>query len=217
MAGLRRRTAVLISGRGSNLAALIAAAADPAYPAEIALVVSDRADAAGLAHAAAAEIPSRAMDARALPGKAAFERELDAALRDAKVELICLAGFMRVLSAEFVDAWRDRLLNIHPSLLPDFPGLDTHRRVLEAGADQHGATVHFVRAEVDRGPIIVQGSVPVRPGDSAEALAARVLDLEHRLYPIALALVASGEARVDGARVLVPDAVRGRHPDLLWP
>ena len=156
-------------------------------------------------------MPSRArrgsrplvLDRREFATKAAFEAKLDAALRDAGIELICLAGFMRLLSAGFVEAWRDRILNIHPSLLPLFPGLDTHARALAAGVRLHGATVHFVRAEMDTGPIVAQGAVPVLPGDTPETLAARVLEVEHRLYPLALKLVAGGRAKVVGNRVAI--------------
>lgn len=190
----RKRVAVLISGRGSNMAALVAAARDPAYPAEVVLVVSNRPDAAGLANAAGAGIATAVVDHKAFAGKAAFEAALDAKLREADAEIVCLAGFMRVLSADFVGRWEGRLINIHPSLLPAFPGLDTHARALAAGASRHGATVHFVTAEVDAGPAIAQAEVAVLPGDTPETLAARVLDAEHRLYPEALALVASGRA-----------------------
>lgn len=208
----RRQTAVLISGRGSNLAALIAAAKAENYPARIALVLADNPDAGGLGYARDAGIASAIVDHRRFESKAAFETELDGALRQANIELICLAGFMRLLSQEFVEAWRDRMLNIHPSLLPLFPGLNTHERALAAGVRVHGATVHFVRPETDRGPIVAQAVVPVLPGDTVEALAARVLVVEHRLYPLALKLVASGRAKVvangvviEGER-LAPDA-----------
>jgi phosphoribosylglycinamide formyltransferase-1 len=193
----RRRTAVLISGRGSNLAALIAASAQPDYPAEIALVISNRPDAAGLAYAEQAGVRTAIVDHRGCERRA-FEAELDAALREAGTELVCLAGFMRLLTADFVEGWRDRLINIHPSLLPSFPGLDTHGRALAAGVRIHGATVHFVRPETDAGPIIAQAAVPVLPGDDAATLAERVLAVEHRLYPLALKLVASGAAKVVG-------------------
>jgi phosphoribosylglycinamide formyltransferase-1 len=188
---------VLISGRGSNLSALIAACAEPAYPAEIVLVVSNRPGAAGLGHAEQGRILTAVIDHRGRERRD-FEAELDAALRGAGADLVCLAGFMRLLTAEFVESWRDRLINIHPSLLPSFPGLDTHARALAAGIRIHGATVHFVRPETDAGPIIAQGAVPVLPGDDAATLAARVLEVEHRLYPLALKLVASGAAKVFG-------------------
>ena len=182
---------------------MIAAAEDVRYPAKIVLVASDNPDAPGLAFARDAAIATKAVDRRAFVTKAAFEAALDKALRDAGVELICLAGFMRLLSPSFVEAWRDRILNIHPSLLPLFPGLDTHQRALAAGVRLHGATVHFVRTEVDAGPIVAQGAAPVLPGDTPETLAARVLAVEHRLYPMALKLVAGGRAKVVGDRVAI--------------
>ena len=208
----RARTAVLISGRGSNLAALIDACARPDAAAEIALVISNRPDAAGIAHARAAGIPVETIDHRGVEARKEFDRSLSKALEVHEIRLICLAGFMRVLGAWFTGRWRDRLLNVHPSLLPAFPGLDTHRRALAAGVRFSGCTVHFVRAEVDAGPIIVQGVVPVHADDTPETLAARVLQAEHRCYPLALELVASGRARVEGESVVIenigaPDAM----------
>jgi len=197
----RLRTGVLISGRGSNLQALIDACAARDFPAEIVLVIANRADAGGLKRAARAKIPTRVVAHRDFAERLAFDAALDVALKEARVELVCLAGFMRVLGATFIDTWRDRMINIHPSLLPEFPGLDTHARALAAGAKRHGCTVHFVRNEVDSGPIIVQGSVPVLPGDDADKLAARVLAVEHRAYPLALRLVADGRVRVRGDSV----------------
>lgn len=196
----RKRVAILISGRGSNMAALIAAAAAPNYPAEIALVAADRPDAAGLTAARGAGVPTAVVD-YAVKKKAAAEAELDRILAEARIDIVCLAGFMRLLSAGFVERWRDRLINIHPSLLPAFPGLDTHARALAAGVGEHGCTVHFVRAEVDSGPIIAQAAVPIEPGDTEAALAARVLAEEHRIYPQALAAVASGTVVVENERV----------------
>ncbi len=195
----RIRTAILISGRGSNMRALIAAARRPGFPAGIALVLSDRPDAAGLAAAREAHIPAEAIDFRSFPGKPAFEAALAARLRTAGVELICLAGFMRILSADFVDRWEGRILNIHPSLLPDLRGLHTHERALAEARAEHGCTVHHVSAELDAGPIVAQARVPVLPGDDPETLAARVLVEEHRIYPEALAAVAHAlhTARVD--------------------
>ena len=198
----RKRVAILISGRGSNMAALIAAAKAPDYPADVVLVVADRIDAAGLAAAQAAGVATAVADYRALGGKSAGEREIDRFLAEARIDLVCLAGFMRVLSADFVERWRDRLINIHPSLLPAFPGLDTHARALAAKVREHGCTVHFVRTAVDSGPIIAQATVPVLAGDTPDTLAARVLAAEHRLYPEALALVASGALAVQGERVV---------------
>jgi phosphoribosylglycinamide formyltransferase-1 len=202
----RVRTAVLISGRGSNLAALIEGCARPAAAAEIALVIANRADAEGLRHAEAADIAREVIDHRAFAAREGFERAMTEVLEAHDIELVCLAGFMRVLSPWFVARWRDRLLNIHPSLLPAFPGLDTHRRALAAGVRFSGCTVHFVRAELDAGPIVVQAVVPVHAEDSAETLAARVLEAEHRCYPLALELVASGRARVEDERVLIAGA-----------
>lgn len=198
----RKRVAILISGRGSNMSALIGASRHPDYPADIVLVVANKADAGGLAVAEAAGIPTAGIVSKAFPDKAAFEAALTAALETAGTEIICLAGFMRLLSPEFVDRWRNRLINIHPSLLPDFPGLDTHARAIAAGKTEHGCTVHFVRAEMDSGPIIAQARVPVSPADTPETLAARVLEAEHRLYPEALALVASGAVRVEGETIV---------------
>jgi len=204
--GGRVRTAVLISGRGSNLAALIDACAMPASSAEIALVISNRPHAAGLKHVAAEGIAAEVIDHRRFEAREAFERAVTSALEASDIQLVCLAGFMRLLSPWFTERWRDRVLNIHPSLLPAFPGLDTHRRALTAGVRFSGCTVHFVRAMVDAGPIIVQGVVPVRPEDTPDALAARILQAEHRCYPLALDLVASGRARVEGEQVLIDGA-----------
>jgi phosphoribosylglycinamide formyltransferase-1 len=198
----RRRTAVLISGRGSNLAALIKAAAAPDYPAEVALVLSSRPGAQGLARASEAVIPAMTVDATAFADRADFEAAVSGHLDAAGIELICLAGFMRLLSEDFVHRWHDRLINIHPSLLPAFTGLNTHVRALDAGVKLHGCTVHYVRAAMDNGPIIAQAAVPVIEGDTPDALAARVLTAEHRLYPLALRLVASDQARVVGERVV---------------
>jgi phosphoribosylglycinamide formyltransferase-1 len=192
----KRRIGILISGRGSNMASLIEACRNPDYPAEIVVIISNRPEAPGLAIAASAGIPSLAIDHKAFPSRSAFEHELGAALRRAGVEIVCNAGFMRLLTASFVEEWRDRMLNIHPSLLPSFKGLHTHEQVLEAGVKITGCTVHFVRADMDAGPIIAQAAVPVEAGDDADRLAARVLAAEHKLYPMALELVASGRTRV---------------------
>jgi phosphoribosylglycinamide formyltransferase 1 len=208
MAGVkpRRKVGVLASGRGSNLAALIEAASDPAYPAEIALVIVNVRGAAAMDRAAAAGIPTRLIEHRAFPDRNAFDAALDAALRAAGIELVCLAGFMRLLTLQFVEAWRDRMINIHPSLLPAFPGLDTHARALQAGVKIAGCTVHFVRAETDSGPILAQAAVPVLPEDTPDSLAARVLEAEHRLYPLALKLVAEARVRVVEERVEIAGA-----------
>jgi phosphoribosylglycinamide formyltransferase-1 len=189
----KKRVAVLISGRGSNMAALIAAAQSPDYPAKIVLVVSNRPDAAGLVHANEAGIATAVVDHAAFgEDREAFERALDMKLVAARTDLICLAGFMRLLTPWFIGRWSGRLLNIHPSLLPQFKGLHTHRRALAAGATRHGATVHFVVPELDSGPIVAQDSVPVLEDDTEDTLAARVLEVEHRLYPEALRQVAEG-------------------------
>lgn len=195
--------AVLISGRGSNLEALIDAARDADYPARIVLVVSNKADAAGLNHAQAAGIATRVIPHRDFPNREAFDAALDAVLREAGVQYVCLAGFMRLLTPGFVAAWQDRILNIHPALLPAFRGLDTHARALAAGVRFSGCTAHLVRAEMDDGPIIAQAVVPVLPDDDAERLAARVLAAEHRCLPMALALLAAGHVVVDGQRAHV--------------
>ncbi len=189
----RRRTAILISGRGSNMEALLRAAAAPDFPAEAVLVLSNRADAGGLAIARGSGVPTAALSHRDYATREAFDRAVDAVLAEHGVELVCLAGFMRVVSPWFCGRWRGRMISIHPALLPAFKGLDTHARALAAGATVHGATVHFVVPELDAGPTILQGSVPVLAGDTPEALAARVLEQEHLIYPRALALVASGE------------------------
>jgi len=185
---MKRRVGILISGRGSNMSALIEAAKSPDYPAEIVVVISDRAGAAGLGNARAHKIPALAIQSKAFGrDREAHERALDAELRERGVEIICLAGYMRLLTPYLVGRWAGRMLNIHPSLLPDFPGLDTHRRALAAGAAKHGCTVHLVTETMDEGPILAQATVPVLPGDNADQLAARVLVQEHRLYPAALA------------------------------
>lgn len=185
----RLNLAILISGRGSNMEALLSAAEDPAYPAKPVLVASNRPDAKGLETAAAAGIPTLAIDHK-LYGKdrEAFERALDKALTDAGTEIIALAGFMRVLTPWFVTRWEGRMINIHPSLLPKYKGLDTHQRAIDAGDAEAGCTVHWVSAGVDEGEIIAQAAVPILPGDTAETLAARTLPEEHKLYPRALAL-----------------------------
>ncbi len=191
----RKRIAILISGRGSNMAALIAAARRPDYPAEIAVVLSNRPDAGGLQRANAEGIATAVVD-RTVFGKdrAAFERAMQAHLETHQVDIVCLAGFMRLLTSGFVSYWSGRILNIHPALLPSFKGLHTHERALAAGVRIHGATVHFVVPEVDAGPIIAQAAVPVLDDDTPDTLAARVLAAELRLYPLALNLVAGGKS-----------------------
>jgi phosphoribosylglycinamide formyltransferase 1 len=191
----KKRVAVLISGRGSNMMALIEAAKAEDYPAAIVLVVSNRPDAFGLTRAREAGVATVIVDDRPFgENREAFERALDAKLNDNGIEIVCLAGFMRLLTAWFVARWSGRMLNIHPALLPEFKGLHSHRRALEAKAKQHGATVHFVSLDMDSGPIIAQDSVPVLDGDTEETLAKRVLEVEHRIYPQALRLVAEGRA-----------------------
>jgi len=191
LARLRRRTAILFSGRGSNMAALIEAARDPAFPAEIVLAVTNNPDAPGRALAEAAGIPCAALDHRPHGrDRAAHEALIDRALTEAGAELVCLAGYMRLLTPLLVDRWAGRMLNIHPSLLPAFPGLHTHARALAAGVKQHGCTVHYVTQAMDAGPIIAQAAVPVLPDDTEDTLAARVLEQEHILYPLGLRLAA---------------------------
>lgn len=202
----RLKAAVLISGRGSNLQALIDAAKSPGFNAEIVTVISNEASAGGLGRAEQAKIPKRVIDHRDFPDRAAFDRALDGALADSGAELVCLAGFMRVLGPELVARWHDRIINIHPSLLPAFTGLDTHARALAAGLRVAGCTVHFVRPEPDSGPIIVQGAVPVLPGDTPESLGARVLETEHKCYPLAVRLIAEGRVRVEDGVVLIDGA-----------
>lgn len=205
---------VLISGRGSNLQALIDATSDPGYPAEIALVISNRADAAGLGRARTAGIPTEIIPHRGFADRDAFDAVLNGTLAKAGVGLVCLAGFMRILTTGFVEKWRNRLINIHPSLLPAFKGLDPHAQALAAGVRFSGCTVHFVTPEMDSGPIIVQAAVPVLCTDSEETLAERILAAEHRCYPLAVRLIAEGRVRVDGQRVLVADAADPGEPTI---
>ena len=194
------RVAILISGRGSNMAALIKAAKPEDFPAEIAVVISNRADAMGLASAGKEGIPTVTIESKPFgKDRSAFEAALQSALEAHRIELICLGGFMRLFTAEFVQRWYGRMLNIHPSLLPSFPGLDPHAQALNAGVKVSGATVHFVTPETDAGPIVMQGVVPVRDDDTPEALSARILEIEHRIYPAALRLLASGRLRLEGA------------------
>jgi phosphoribosylglycinamide formyltransferase 1 len=191
----RKRVAILISGRGSNMVALIEAAKAADYPAEIALVISNVPDAAGLERAREAGIETEVIDHKPFgKDRDAFDRKVDASLQAHRVDIVCLAGFMRVLTPWFVERWKGRLINIHPSLLPAFKGLHTHERALAEGATQHGATVHFVVPDLDSGPIIEQASVPVLPADTPESLAGRVLEVEHRIYPLALRRLADGHA-----------------------
>ena len=206
----KRRVAILISGRGSNMAALIAAAQDADYPAEIALVLANRPDAAGLDSARSADLATAVIDHTGFgKNREAFERALQRELETHRIDIVCLAGFMRLLTPWFVAQWHERMLNIHPALLPAFKGLDTHARALAAGVKLHGATVHFVVPEMDSGPIIAQAAVPVRDDDTAAALAARVLALEHQIYPMALRLVAQGRVHIEEKRCRIDGVVAG--------
>ena len=198
----RVRTAVLISGRGSNLKSLIAAAARPDFPAEIALVFSNVESAGGIAVAHAAGISTKAISHRGFETREEFDRAIDAALCEADIQLVCEAGFMRIHSDWFARTWEGRLLNIHPSLLPAFKGIRVHQQALDAGVKVSGCTVHFIVPELDSGPIIAQAAVPVLPGDTAETLAARVLEEEHKLYPNALKLVAEGKVKLEMGRAV---------------
>ncbi|HSM94508.1 MAG TPA: phosphoribosylglycinamide formyltransferase [Rhizomicrobium sp.] len=198
----RVRVAVLISGRGSNLQSLIDAAKAPDYPAEIALVISNKEGAAGLCVAQNAGIPSRVIPHQNYASREEFDRAIDAALSEAKIDLVAEAGFMRIHSEWFARTWEGKLLNIHPSLLPLFPGIRVHQQALDAGVKESGCTVHFIVPELDSGPTIAQAAVPVLPGDTAETLAARILVEEHKIYPEALKLVAEGKVKLEGGRAV---------------
>lgn len=204
---VKPRVAILISGRGSNMMSLVAAAKAPAYPAEIAMVVSNRPDAPGLDWAKAQGLATLGLDHTHYENRAHFDGQLTGVLQSARIDLVALAGFMRLLTNDFVSTWRDKLINIHPSLLPSFKGLNTHQRALDAGCKIVGCTVHFVRSEMDVGPVIAQAAVPVHANDTADTLASRVLAAEHELYPNALALVASGRAQVTNELVRLTDEV----------
>lgn len=196
---MKRRVAILISGRGSNMTALIQAARQKDFPAEIAVVISNRSDAGGLEQARASGVPAVTIESKPFGGdRAAFEAVLQSALDEHRIDLICLAGFMRLFTAEFVQRWYGRMLNIHPSLLPSFPGLDPQAQALRAGVKISGATVHFVIPETDAGPILMQGAVGVRDDDTPDTLAMRILGIEHRIYPAALRLVAGGRIWLEG-------------------
>jgi phosphoribosylglycinamide formyltransferase 1 len=204
---MKRRTAILISGRGSNMAALIEAAKAPDFPAEIVAVISNRADAPGLERAAASGIPTSVIESKPFgKDRAGFEAVLQRTLEEKNVELICLGGFMRLFTAEFVQRWYGKMLNIHPSLLPSFPGLDPHGQALAAGVKISGATVHFVIPETDAGPIVMQGAVTVADDDTAQSLAQRVIGVELRIYPEALRLLASGKLRLEGDICKIADS-----------
>src|ERR1700726_419710 len=196
---MKRRVAILISGRGSNMAALIEASKEEAFPAEIVVVISNRTDAGGLEKARSGGITTLTIESKPFGAdRAAFEAVLQSALDEHRVDLICLGGFMRLLTAAFVQRWYGRMLNIHPSLLPSFPGRDPQGQALRAGVKISGATVHFVIPETDAGPILMQGAVAVADDDTAETLSQRILGIEHRIYPEALRLLASGRIRLEG-------------------
>jgi phosphoribosylglycinamide formyltransferase 1 len=199
----RKRIGILISGRGSNMVALIEAAYAKDYPAEIVLAVSNRPDAKGIEFAKSKGIATAIVDHKKFASREAFEAALQHELTAAKIEILCLAGFMRVLTNGFVKSWQGRMLNVHPSLLPAFKGTHTHKRALEAGVKTHGATVHFVVPELDSGPVVMQAEVPVLPGDNEEKLATRVIQAEHRIYPVALRLLAEGKLKIAGDKVIV--------------
>ena len=204
---VKLKAAILIAGRGSNMRALVAACNEPGFPAEVVLVISNNPDSSGLEYAKEAGLTSHVIDQKGFPKRAEFDAVLDSVLCDHKVELVCLAGFMRILSEELVNKWRDRIINIHPSLLPSFKGLNTHTRVLQSGVSFSGCTIHFVRPEMDDGPVIVQAAVPVHSGDTVENLDARVLAAEHRAYPLALRLIAEGRVRVVEEAVKIDGAI----------
>ncbi|MEQ1651308.1 MAG: phosphoribosylglycinamide formyltransferase [Hyphomicrobium sp.] len=205
-------TAILISGRGSNMMSLVEAARSADFPADIVTVISNRPDAAGIGWAEAQGLATLVIDHKAYKTREAFEAELDKALVASKAEIIALAGFMRLMTPGFVASWQTRMINIHPSLLPTFKGLHTHDQALAAGVKVAGCTVHFVRAEMDAGPIIAQAAVPVLSGDTADRLAARVLAAEHKLYPAALRLLASGQVRCDDEKVTISQDVNDSPP-----
>ncbi len=212
----KKRVAILISGRGSNMMALVEAARAPDFPAEIVTIVSSRPDAEGLAWAKAQGLPTTAIDHKAYATREAFDDAVHAALVAAHTDLIALAGFMRIQSAGFVQKWQGRQLNIHPALLPLFKGLHPHKQALDAGVKISGCTVHFVTEEMDSGPIVAQAAVPVEEGDTSDTLASRILVAEHRLYPHALALVASGRATIEAGRVRL-DGPAARNSSLFSP
>jgi len=214
----RLKIAVLISGRGSNLKALLTACANPEFPAEIVAVASDNEDAGGLSHAEAFNVPCVVVARRDHLSKAAFETALDTAVRSSGADLVCLAGFMRLLSPEFLSGWDDKIINIHPSLLPSFRGLNTHERALAAGVRISGCTVHVVRPAMDEGPILVQAAVPVMTDDTEDDLAGRILAAEHKAYPLAVRLLAENRLRVDGDRVVTSERSRSNsEPTMIVP
>jgi phosphoribosylglycinamide formyltransferase-1 len=200
---MKKKVGVLVSGRGSNLQALLDAAADPAFPAEIALVISNIPGVYALERAEKAGVATLVIPHKQFASREEFDAAMDASLRAAGIEIVCLAGFMRLLTKGFVEGWAGKMINIHPSLLPSFKGLHTHERAIEAGVKLHGCTVHLVTPELDDGPILVQAAVPVLAGDTPDDLAGRVLEQEHRAYPLALRLLAEGKVTVDGPRATV--------------
>lgn len=214
---MKKRVAILISGRGSNMQSLVQAMREPGFPAEPVVVISNRPEALGLSWAQDEALKAVAIDHRQFATRQAFEARLHQTLLDHGAQLVCNAGFMRLLTGGFVDRWKDRQLNIHPSLLPAFPGLDTHQRVLDSGALITGCTVHFVRLEMDSGPILAQAAVAVVPGENADTLAARVLQAEHQLYPMALRLVASGQVRIENETAVFASGSLQPPPPLIVP
>lgn len=205
----KAKVGVLVSGRGSNLQALLDAARYPSFPAEIGLVISNIPGVYALERAMAAGVPTLTISHKSFASREEFDAALDRALRDAGVDIVCLAGFMRLLTPGFVNGWAGRMINIHPSLLPSFKGLHTHERAIEAGCKLHGCTVHLVTPDLDDGPILVQAAVPVLADDTPDSLAARVLEQEHRAYPLGLALLAEGKVRMDANRALIDGAAGG--------
>lgn len=206
---MKKKIGVLVSGRGSNLQALIDACAQPGFPAEIVLVISNIPGVYALERAEKAGIATQVIPHKGFPSREEFDAAMDASLRAAGVEIVCLAGFMRLLTKGFVEGWAGRMINIHPSLLPSFKGLHTHERAIEAGIKLHGCTVHLVTPDLDDGPILVQAAVPVLPDDTPDSLAARVLEQEHKAYPLGLRLVAEGRVTIDGNRARVDAAGQG--------
>ncbi|MCS0493605.1 phosphoribosylglycinamide formyltransferase [Ancylobacter sp. MQZ15Z-1] len=210
------RVGVLISGRGSNMMSLIEAAAAPDFPAEIGCVISNRPDAHGVVRAQAANIPTRIVDHKAYEDRSSFDAALDEALTEEQIDVVCLAGFMRLLTRALVMKWTGRMINIHPALLPSFKGLNTHERALAEGVKIHGCTVHFVTPEMDVGPILIQAAVPVLEDDTPGSLGARVLEQEHLVYPQALRMVCEGRARLENGRVVI-DGFEMAPPPLVVP
>jgi len=203
------RLAVMISGSGTNLQALIDACADPDYPAEIHVVISNRPDAQGIERAKKASIDAEVIDHTVYEDRETFEEALHGCLKDHRIQLVCLAGFMRILNAEFVNRWRDRMINIHPSLLPSYKGLHTHERAIEDGVRFAGCTIHYVRPEMDNGPILMQTAVPIAADETPESLSAKILPFEHQMYPAAVRMIADGKARVSGGKVVFNDTDMG--------